>query len=209
VKEFWNKRFMEKQYIWGSKPSIIAILCEKIFKENNVKDILIMGVGYGRNGKYFIENGYNVDGIEISEEAINIGKQFSQKINFINGSVLDISLNKKYDAIFCYDIMQLFQKNERKRIVENCIKHCKGNGIIMLSCLFNNDILFGRGNEIEENTFEIKEGLTVHFSNEEEMKNIDEELNVIKIEYSVEKIEGEKERNRIYGIYNIKNNNRN
>jgi 2-polyprenyl-3-methyl-5-hydroxy-6-metoxy-1,4-benzoquinol methylase len=203
MKEFWNKRFMEKQYIWGNKPCNIAILCEKIFKENDVKDILIMGIGYGRNGKYFIKNGYNVDGIEISEEAINIGKQFAPEINFINGSLLDINLNKQYDAIFCYDIMQLFQKNERKMIVKNCIKHCKSNGIIMLSCLSNNDMLFGRGNKIEENTFEIKEGLTVHFSNEEEMKNINEGLNVIKIEYSVEKIEGEKERNRIYGIYNI------
>jgi hypothetical protein len=71
----------------------------------------------------------------------------------------------------------------------------------MLSCLSKNDVLFGRGNEIEENTFEIKEGLTVHFSNEEEMKNIDKGLNVLKIEYLTEKTEGEKERNRIYGIY--------
>jgi 2-polyprenyl-3-methyl-5-hydroxy-6-metoxy-1,4-benzoquinol methylase len=203
MKEFWNKRFMEKQCIWGNEPSNIAILCEKLFKENNVKDILIMGVGYGRNGKYFIENGYNVDGIEISEEAINIGKQFAPKINFINGSVLDMSLNKKYDAIFCYDIMQLFRKNERKMIAKNCIKHCKDNGIIMLSCLSINDVLFGKGNEIEENTFEIREGLTVHFSNEKEMKNMDEELSVVEIEYSTEKIEGEKERNRIYGIYNV------
>jgi hypothetical protein len=37
------------------------------------KDIeqALMGVGYVRNGKYFVENGYNVDGMEISDEAIN------------------------------------------------------------------------------------------------------------------------------------------
>ncbi|MDR0374646.1 MAG: class I SAM-dependent methyltransferase [Treponema sp.] len=207
MKEFWDKRFMEEQYIFGREPGDIAILCEKIFKENNVKDILIIGVGYGRNGKYFVENGYNVDGMEISGEAINIGKKFAPDINFINGSVLDTNLNRQYDAIFCYDIMQLFQKNERKIITKNCIKHCKENGIIMLSCLSENDILFGRGNEIEENTFEIKEGLTAHFSNEEEMKNIDEGLNVLKIEYLTEKTKGEKERNRIYGIYSIRNKN--
>jgi 2-polyprenyl-3-methyl-5-hydroxy-6-metoxy-1,4-benzoquinol methylase len=207
MKEFWDKRFMEEQYIFGREPGNITALCEKTFKENNVKDILIMGIGYGRNGKYFVENGYNVDGIEISDEAINIGRRFAPEINFINGSVLDINLNKWYDAIFCYDIMQLFQKKERKIITTNCIKHCKENGIIVLSCLSRNDILFGRGNEIEENTFEIKEGLTVHFSDEEEMKNIDEVLNVLKIEYLTEKREGEKERNRIYGIYSIRNGN--
>jgi hypothetical protein len=41
---------------------------------------------------------------------------------------------------------------------------------------------------------------TFRGSVEEEMKNIDEELNVLKIEYLTEKTEGEKERNRIYGI---------
>jgi 2-polyprenyl-3-methyl-5-hydroxy-6-metoxy-1,4-benzoquinol methylase len=189
MKEFWDKRFMEKQYIFGCEPGNIAILCEKIFKENNAKDILIIGIGYGRNGKYFVENGYNVDGMEISDEAINIGKKFAPEINFITGSVLDTNLNRQYDAIFCYDIMQLFRKNERKIITRNCIRHCKENVIIMLSCLSKKDILFGRGNE------------------EEEMKNIDEGLNVMKIGYLTEKTEGEKKRNRIYGIYSIRNEN--
>jgi 2-polyprenyl-3-methyl-5-hydroxy-6-metoxy-1,4-benzoquinol methylase len=203
---FWNNRFIANQFIWGFEPCNTAIICKKIFKKYDVKNILIMGAGYGRNGKYFTDNDYIVDGIEISEEAINIGKTFAPKINFIKGSILDINLNKKYDAVFCYDIMQLFLKEEREIIIENCIKHCKNNGIIIISCLSDKDMLFNIGKEIEKNTFVFKEQLTIHFSNKEEMNNLNEKLEIIQLEYSkeCEKNKGtEKERNRIIGVYKM------
>jgi hypothetical protein len=62
------------------------------------------------------------------------------------------------------------------------------------------------GNEIEENSFELQEGLTIHFSYEKEMNNINEQLKMIQLDYSIEIIEVngiKKERNRIYGIYKI------
>ena len=204
MENFWNNRFIDNQFIWGFEPCNTAIICEKIFRKYDVKDILIIGAGYGRNGKYFTDNAYIVEGIEISEEAISIGKTFAPKVNFIKGSILNINLNKKYDAVFCYDIMQLFLKDEREIIIENCIKYCKNNGIIIISCLSDKDMLFNIGKEIEKNTFVFKEGLTIHFSNKEEMNNLNEKLEIIRLEYSkeCEKSKGiEKERNRIIGIY--------
>jgi 2-polyprenyl-3-methyl-5-hydroxy-6-metoxy-1,4-benzoquinol methylase len=205
TEDFWNNRFIDRKIIWGIEPSKIAIDCEKIFKENNIKDILVMGIGYGRNGKYFTEKGYCVDGIEISDEAIYIGKTFAPEINFIKGNILDIKLDKNYDFIFCYDIMQLFLKHERQKIIENCINHCKNNGMIMISCLSKMDILFGIGNQFEENTFEFNKDLTIHFSDEIEMNNINNKLKTIKLDYVIEKdnVGINRERNRIYGIYKI------
>ncbi|MDR2602463.1 MAG: methyltransferase domain-containing protein [Spirochaetaceae bacterium] len=199
---FWNERYINEQFIWGTKPSEFTVLCEKYLQKNKVKDILIMGIGYGRNGKYFTEKGYHVDGIEISEEAVKIGKTFDPKINFIKGSILDlnIELDKRYDAVYCCDIMQLFPRIEQKIIIKNCIKNCKNNGIIIISCISNKDILYGRGKNIGENSFEIKEGHIMYFTNEEQIRNIDEELELIQIDYFIE--EG---RNRIYGIYKLKN----
>ena len=182
---YWNKRFVNEKLIWGIEPSNIVIKCEKIFKEYDIKNILIMGIGYGRNGKYFIDNGYNVDGVELSGEAIDLGKTFCSKINFIEVSVLDIKLTKKYDAIFCYSILHLFQENERKKLLENCINHCNNNGIIVMSCCSTNDKTFGIGNKIEENTYEIKQGKIMHFFNEKEMINLDSKLKNLKIGYSI------------------------
>ena len=207
MSSYWNERFIKEKLMWGIEPSNVVIECEKIFKENRIQNILIMGIGYGRNGKYFIENGYNVDGIEYSKEAIKLGKIFCPKINFIYGSALELELNKKYDAIFCYSIIHLFKKNEREILLKNCIKHCMKNSIIVISCFSIKDKSFGIGNKIGENTYEIKQGKLIHFFDEEEMINIDEKLKNIKIGYSTERIETnerKEEYKMIYGIYEIK-----
>ena len=203
---YWENRFKKDKILWGIKPSNIVINCEKIFKEYNVKNILIFGIGYGWNGKYFIENGYNVDGIELSNEAIKLGKEYCPKINFINGSVLNIDLDKKYDAVFCFSIIHLFQKNDRQNILENCIKHCKEDGLIAISNCSIKDKSYKIGNKIEENTYEVKKGKNIHFFNEEEMEFIYKKLENIEINYIIEEIETEEkkeENNMMYGIYKI------
>jgi len=209
MNNYWENRFFKEKIIWGIEPCNVAINCNETFKENNVINILILGIGYGRNGKYFIENGYNVDGIELSNEAIKLGKEYCPKINFINKSVLDFNLDKKYDAIFCFSIIHLFKEEERHIILENCIKHCKENGLIAISNNSVKDKQYKNGKRIEENTYEVKDGKIIHFFNEEEMKNLNKNIEIIIIDYSTENIETaekKEEYNMIYGIYRKNNN---
>ena len=205
--EYWNKRFVNEKLIWGLNPSLVAVESEKIFKMNNIENILILGIGYGRNGKYYIKKGYNVDGIEISIEAINIGKEFCPEINFIYGSVLSMDLKKEYDAVICYSIIHLFQRQDREIIIENCINHCCKNGLIVISCFSIKDKTFGIGKEIEVNTFETKPDKIVHFYDRNEMENISNKLELVKLDYSSERIETEKRIDNyemIYGLYRKK-----
>ena len=99
--EFWEKSFKEKQTMWGFTPSESAIIAKDIFIENNIKDILIPGFGYGRNAKVFIENNINVTGIEISKTAIDLARQYGINSNVYHGSVADMPFeNKLYEGIF-------------------------------------------------------------------------------------------------------------
>lgn len=72
--EFWQSSFIENQMMWGFEPSDSAILTKDFFLKEKVKDILIPGIGYGRNAKVFIDNGINVTGIEISKTAIDLAR---------------------------------------------------------------------------------------------------------------------------------------
>jgi 2-polyprenyl-3-methyl-5-hydroxy-6-metoxy-1,4-benzoquinol methylase len=208
MEQYWNERFKNEKFPWGIEPGNIAKTCEKIFKQNNTKTILIPGIGYGRNGKYFSDKGYSVDGIEISKEAIKTGRTFAPDINFIQGSVLDTKISKKYDAVFCYDIIHLFKRDDRKKAVENCIKYMKTDGVIIISCFSVKDKTYGAGTMVEENTYEVKKGKTVHFYNAEELRNIHERLIAAKIDCSTEEIKTDHrkdEYNIIYGIFKLKN----
>jgi len=48
---------------------------------------LIPGIGYGRNAKFFIDNGINITGIEISKTAIDLARQNGLNISIFHGNV--------------------------------------------------------------------------------------------------------------------------
>ena len=66
MKEYWETKFKTEGPMWDFFPSESAIRTLNIFISNNIKRILIPGFGYGRNAKLFIENGFDVTGIEIN-----------------------------------------------------------------------------------------------------------------------------------------------
>ena len=79
MNEFWKEIFRSGAKILGQEPSNSAILIKDFFLEYNVSDILIPGVGYGRNAKVFYDNAINVTGIEISKSAIELAQKKCHK----------------------------------------------------------------------------------------------------------------------------------
>ena len=73
--EFWESNFKEKQEMWGLKPAQSALLTKDFFLEKSIKNILVPGIGYGRNARPFIDNGFEVTGIEISKTAIDLARK--------------------------------------------------------------------------------------------------------------------------------------
>ena len=55
--EFWETAFTEKHLMWGIEPTESAIFARDYFARVGAKDVLIPGVGYGRNAKVFLEHG--------------------------------------------------------------------------------------------------------------------------------------------------------
>ena len=99
MNDFWDKVFEEEKTNWGFTPSDSAILTKDFFLQEKIKNILIPGIGYGRNAKIFHDNGMNVEGIEISKIAIELAKsENGLDLNIYHGSVTDMPFNdKKYD----------------------------------------------------------------------------------------------------------------
>ncbi|PAB57973.1 class I SAM-dependent methyltransferase [Anaeromicrobium sediminis] len=182
MSEYWKNRFKNKEMIWGTEPSKTAIAAKEIFQHQKIKDILIPGGGYGRNTKVFSDAQFNVDTIELSEEAIGLGKQWDERANFIQGSVLDMPLtDKKYEGIYCYNILHLFLKEDRKIFIQKCYKQLKQDGLIFFTFFSEQDESLGRGEMIEYNTFEDENGKIVHYFTEKDTKIHFENFTIIKI----------------------------
>lgn len=165
MKEFWESKFTEEQTGWGFEPSDSAILTKDLFLKNEVKEVLIPGIGYGRNAKIFLDNGINVTGIEISEKAIDLAKNRNGlDIKIYNGSVTEMPFdNKSYDGIFCYALIHLLNSHERKKFVKDCFDQLRPNGYMIFTVVSKKASMYGDGKQLSKDRFELLKGLGVFF----------------------------------------------
>ena len=163
--EFWESSFRDKQEMWGLEPADCAVTTLELFKKQGLTTILIPGFGYGRNAGIFMNNGFSVTGIEISETAIDLAKKhYGETIKVFHGSVSDMPYDQEtYDGIFCYALIHLLPAKERIKLIHDCFQQLKPDGIMVFVAISKKDIRYGEGKEIIKDTFETKHGVTLFF----------------------------------------------
>ena len=162
--EIWESTFIKNQMMWGFEPSESAIIIKDFFLEKNINDILIPGIGYGRNAKVFIDNGINVTGIEISKTAIDLAVQSGLNIDIFHGSVTDMPFEDKlYDGIFCYGLIYLLNYHERKKFIEDCYNQLKPGAYMIFTTISKDNPMYGKGKQLDKDYFEIMEGMKIFF----------------------------------------------
>jgi SAM-dependent methyltransferase len=164
MKEYWDSKFKTEGPMWDFLPADSAIETVELFEANNLKNILVPGFGYGRNGKLFIDKDFNVTGIEISESAIEIARAHNINCTIHLGSVTDMPFdNKIYDGIYCYALIHLLNKKERKIFLNSCYNQLKIGGLMIFVVATINTNMFGLGKKLSKNRFKISTGLDVFF----------------------------------------------
>lgn len=167
--EIWEELFKDKQEVWGFTPAKSAILTKDFFIEHHVKNILIPGIGYGRNAKPFIDNGILVTGIEISQTAIELAKKhFGDELKIYHGSVTEMPFDDTlYDAIFCYALIHLLDKNERRKLIQDCFNQLREGGIMVFATISKKAQTYGQGTQVGKDRFEIFPGIKLFFYDNE------------------------------------------
>ncbi len=160
---YWNERFQNEGQIWGSSPSVTALYAEKIFREHEVRSVLVPGAGYGRNSEFFSQKGYAVTGIEISGEALRLTPD-TTRVRYLLGSVIEEPLDCfRYDAIYCFNVLHLFLAEERRVFLKKCFQALRKGGIAFFVVFSEREPQYGMGRRVEENTYESRPGRPVHF----------------------------------------------
>lgn len=194
--EFWEEAFKDKQEMWGFEPSKSTILTNDFFIGQKVKNILIPGIGYGRNAKLFRDNGMTVTGIEISKTAIDLAhKHFGNDLKIHHGSVTEMPFdNAQYDGIYCYALIHFFNSAERKKLIQDCFNQLTENGCMVFATVTKEAQLYGQGTCIDKDRYEIFGGLKMFFYDRE---TIEEEFDTVGLFEIIEVID-------VYPFYLIK-----
>lgn len=165
MNEFWEEMFRKIGTIWQFEPANSATFARDLFAENRLRKILVPGVGYGRNAKLFVESGFDVTGIEISETAIRLARENGLDFQIHHGSVTQMPFDHQvYDGIFCYALIHLLNQNERRQFLKNCSDQLREGGLMVFITVSKGYTrLHGLGKEISKDRFRIDNGLKVFF----------------------------------------------
>ncbi len=163
--EFWENSFLKKREMWGFEPARSAMLAKDLFVANNIKNVLIPGIGYGRNAQPFLENKMAVTGIEISGTAIEMAQRhFGTGLTIYHGSVNNMPYDKEhYEGIFCYALIHLLDAGERDRLIRSCYHQLSDNGYMIFTAITQAAQTYGQGRQIGKDRFEMFGGATILF----------------------------------------------
>ena len=164
MQEFWESQFSKEGAMWKYEPSDSAFMALELFKNKGIKNILIPGFGYGRNARLFYDRGIKISGIEISESAIQLAKMTGIDCNIHHGSVTAMPFDKEvYDGIFCFALVHLLSKPERRNFLKSCFNQLKPGGLMIFVMASKKMSMYGEGIKLSNNRFRISNGLKVYF----------------------------------------------
>jgi len=164
MSEYWESKFKAEGALWKFEPSDSAAIALQLFKAEKIRHVLIPGMGYGRNAGLFHEHGFKLTGIEISKSAIEIARANGLDFKIHHGSVLSMPFdNEQFDGIYCYALIHLFNKNERKRFLASCYNQLKEGGLMIFVVATTQMSMYGSGKYLSKDRYRISKGLNVFF----------------------------------------------
>ncbi len=166
--DVWEETFLKHQLMWGRDPTPSATLASEDFVRRGVKNVLIPGVGYGRNAKAFLERGMSVTGIEISARAIELARsELHLDFPIHHGSVTEMPFDdRQYDGIFCYGLLYLLNADERAKLLADCRRQLVPGGPMIFTVISKKFPMYGKGTKLGEDWYEIHPGVKMFFFDE-------------------------------------------
>lgn len=108
--------------------------------------ILDLACGHGRHSIEFCKRNYEVEGIDINEDFINLAKGTSQErgldVQFFRRDILDIEYKDKFDvALFLFNSLGFFDREDARRIFKKISESLMKGGRAFIDCKNRDHIL--------------------------------------------------------------------
>ncbi|PKP31632.1 MAG: SAM-dependent methyltransferase [Bacteroidetes bacterium HGW-Bacteroidetes-17] len=198
MKKFWDAAFEKEKTNWGFVPADSALIARDLFLKNNLKKILIPGIGYGRNAMAFLNKGFDITGIEISKKAIELARANNLVFPIHLGSVVDMPFdNSIYDGIYCYALVHLLNMRERKKCIKDCYDQLAFGGMMVFMVASTKMEMYSNGKLISKDRYKIMKGLNVFFYNHESVEKEFKDFGLIEFREFEEPIKHMKDANPI------------
>jgi SAM-dependent methyltransferase len=170
AQNYWNARYRKEGKIWGDNPSQVVWIAIQIFGIAGAQNILIPGCGYGRLSNLFSQSGFTVAGVDISAAALEIARECDSLGVYYEASALNMDFDRlPYDAVFAFNVLHLLLEDDRRQMIRECGRKLKPGGQMFFTVFSELEEDFGKGRQVEDNTFESKPGRPAHYFSEADL----------------------------------------
>ena len=189
--QHWEKNFSSKPEMFGSEPSHSAKIALENFKKNNVKQIIELGAGLGRDTIFFAKNSIKVTALDYSPTAVEIIKNKSKTLglsDFIDTQTHDLrqKLNFKDDSFEgCYSHMlycMAFTNSELVNLNNEICRVIHKDAMNIYTVRNHTDADYKKGIHRGEDLYEMN-GYIVHYFSDEKVKELLKGFNNLSIDY--------------------------
>jgi len=177
VSKIWDKVYSNDSAFFGEEPSDFAQKCYSDFKRYDVKRLLELGCGQGRDSIFFAFNGLDVYAIDSSKVAIeNINQKIKGKNIALHLSHFevrqDLPFDSNYfDAVYSHMFYNMrFTDEELSYLFKESSRVLKNNGFLCFSVRSDKDVFYNKGKKIGSNIYEIN-GFQIRFLTKMQIKS--------------------------------------
>jgi ubiquinone/menaquinone biosynthesis C-methylase UbiE len=158
--------------------------------------IIDLGCGNGNHVVFFAEQGFEVSGIDISEEAIEIAKAWLKKRNLeatlMAGDIETIPYpDQSFDVVLSHAVLDHVSFEKAKKVMEEIKRVLVPGGYVCISLRSTEDCEFGRGKKVDYHTFVIEEGyekgLIQHYFDFAEIRQLFKDFKIFDLELHEER----------------------
>lgn len=163
MNNFWNERYIEKEFVYGTKPNLF--LAEQM-KNLPVGKIIFPCEGEGRNAVFAAQKGWQTEAFDLSEEGLKKALLLAHQNNVsISYQIADAAM-VEYPAE-SFDVAALiyahFPATIRKSIHQKIIRWLKPGGLLLLEAFNPLQINNTSGGPKEPSMLYTEEMLTADF----------------------------------------------
>jgi len=176
--------------MFGLEPSIAAKKTLVLFKEKNIKKIVELGAGLGRDTIFFANNSIHVEALDYSSSAIKIINEKAKKnnlLNLISAKNFDIREKLPFDdnsieacfshMLYCMALSDLDLENLNNEIY----RVLKPEGLNIYTVRHTGDSDYKNGVHIGEDLYQ-NDGFIVHFFSKDKINQISKGFQVLEVE---------------------------
>jgi len=96
--------------------------------------VLDLGCGTGEPiGQYFLNNGFQVTGVDVSTKMLEIAKNRCSEIKFILGDMRSLNLNEKFDCIIAWHSYFHLSQDEQRAMFKTFSAHLHPGSILLFT----------------------------------------------------------------------------